>query len=250
MDNSDRRVPSNLNTINLSSKVNQINPYSTSTRSCRCLKSSNIQPVLNNLAESVTEKDNVRNEKKVISNILSENTDNLKKQMSDINTLSISGLKSLNNQKTINLNKEEISQLSQVSMLLKPPRSKKRILIFCSILVFIFTAASSLPFLVESLRSSSITSVSFIPIHNVYQIFKTDARDSSSWRDDLLRQVFISVKTTSRFHNPRLVILLETWMSLARESTWVFTDQGELGGRLGELGEHLVQTNCSNTHHR
>ena len=41
---------------------------------------------------------------------------------------------------------------------------------------------------------------------------------------ETLSQVFISVKTTSRYHYPRLVILLETWASLVPDTTWFFTD--------------------------
>ena len=37
-------------------------------------------------------------------------------------------------------------------------------------------------------------------------------RDSS----DVLKDLFISVKTTKKYHHPRLVILLETWVSLAK----------------------------------
>ena len=234
----------------VSSDVNKNKKFP--ARPCRCLKTSNIEPMLNNFAQTIEEKDNARNEKKVIKNDLSDDNGHFNKPMSDINTLNINSLQKLNNQKTINPNK---SQLSYLNMLLKPPRSKKRILIFCSLIVIIFTVASSLPFLVDSLRSSPgpVTSVSFIPIHNVVQIFRS--RDSSYSRGvvdkpaSVMSQVFISVKTTSKYHYPRLVILLETWVSLVMESTWVFTDQGE-GELRGRLGEHLVETNCSNTHHR
>ena len=247
------KVSSNVNKPNVSTKLNKF-----PARQCRCLKTSNIEPVLNNFAKSIEEKDNVRNEKRVIKNDLSGNNGHFNTLMSDINTLDITSLQKLNNQKIIHPNKEETSQLSYLNMLLKPPRSKRRILIFCSLVVIIFTVASSLPFLVDSLRASpgpAVTSVSFIPIHNVVQIFRSRQEASYTRRvedgpaSSILSQVFISIKTTSKYHYPRLVILLETWVSLVTESAWVFTDTGDSELR-GRLGDRLVETNCSNTHHR
>ena len=59
----------------------------------------------------------------------------------------------------------------------------------------------------------------------------------------LLQELFLSVKTTERFHYPRLVIILETWGSLAKEQTWYFTDTSNSSAD-GELerrsGGHLV----------
>ena len=209
--------------------------------------------MLNNLAKSIEENDNARNENKVITNDLSD----MNKPISDIKPLHINSLQELLNQKTSAPNKEGISQLSYLNMLLKPPRSKKRVLIFCSIVVIIFAVASSLPFLVDSLRSSpgSLTSVSFIPIHNVVQIFRAREASYRGRVEDktasMMSQVFISIKTTSKYHYPRLVILLETWVSLVKGSTWVFTDKVEGDTELRRrMGDHLVETNCSSTHHR
>ena len=58
-----------------------------------------------------------------------------------------------------------------------------------------------------------------------------------------------------RFHYPRLVILLETWVSLISDQVWFFTDAGSGPGPDPELAArivpgHLVTTNCSNSHHR
>ena len=252
MEPSECKVSSIVNNPSVSTKFKKL-----PTRQCRCLKTSNIEPMLNHLTKSIEEKDNARNENKVITNDLSGPIGHFDKPMSDIKPLNINSLQKLLNQKTPTPNKEWISQLSYLNMLIKPPRSKKRVLIFCSIVVIIFAVASSLPFLVDSLRSSPgpITSVSFIPIHNVVQIFRP--RESSYSRRveeetaSMMSQVFISIKTTSKYHYPRLVILLETWVSLVTGSTWVFTDKVEGDTELrGRLGDHLVETNCSSSHHR
>lgn len=68
-----------------------------------------------------------------------------------------------------------------------------------------------------------------------------------------LTDVFISVKTTSKYHQSRLRPVLETWHRLAPASTWIFTDS-ELGD-LAELEKtvspgHLVSTSCPSDHSR
>ena len=67
---------------------------------------------------------------------------------------------------------------------------------------------------------------------------------------ETLSQVFISVKTTSRYHYPRLVILLETWASLVPDTTWFFTDTAGDPELVRRTGGRLVATNCSSSHHR
>ena len=66
-----------------------------------------------------------------------------------------------------------------------------------------------------------------------------------------LKQVYISIKTTQKYHYPRLVILLETWVSQVRENTWFFTDSDTSDSELvARTGDHLIVTNCSSSHHR
>ena len=44
--------------------------------------------------------------------------------------------------------------------------------------------------------------------------------------DDILQEdLFISVKTSQKFHRKRLDLVLKTWFQLARDQTWFFTDQ-------------------------
>lgn len=162
--------------------------------------------------------------------------------------------------------------LSDLVMLLRPPRSKKRILAFCLIVFLVFILATSLPFLVSQLRTGS-QPVNFVPLQNVYhQLYGGEAelmghhqplptlqhpqsRDNQLYlsNNNILNQLYISIKTTQKYHYPRLVILLETWVSLVREQTWFFTDSSTNttdSDLMGRTGEHLILTNCSSSHHR
>ncbi|XP_031455982.1 beta-1,3-N-acetylglucosaminyltransferase manic fringe isoform X2 [Phasianus colchicus] len=62
-----------------------------------------------------------------------------------------------------------------------------------------------------------------------------------------LGDVFIAVKTTKRFHQSRMELLLDTWISQAREQTYVFTDE-EDDALKRRMGDHVVFTNCSTEH--
>lgn len=50
-----------------------------------------------------------------------------------------------------------------------------------------------------------------------------------------LGDIFIAVKTTKRFHQSRMELLLDTWISRAREqvSVWIWTREGLFGNRAG-----------------
>ncbi|NWU47983.1 MFNG acetylglucosaminyltransferase, partial [Dromas ardeola] len=62
-----------------------------------------------------------------------------------------------------------------------------------------------------------------------------------------LGDIFIAVKTTKRFHQSRMELLLDTWISRAREQTYVFTDE-EDDVLKRRMGDHAVFTNCSAEH--
>ena len=66
----------------------------------------------------------------------------------------------------------------------------------------------------------------------------------------ILDDIFISIKTTGRYHESRLRPVLDTWVSLAPASTWVFTDieDTELEQRLRP--GRLVKTSCPSDHSR
>ncbi|XP_054634303.1 beta-1,3-N-acetylglucosaminyltransferase lunatic fringe-like isoform X2 [Dunckerocampus dactyliophorus] len=63
--------------------------------------------------------------------------------------------------------------------------------------------------------------------------------------DDL----FIAVKTTSKYHRQRLDLLLDTWISRNMQNTYVFTD-GDDADLRKRMGGHLINTNCSAAHSR
>ncbi|XP_075285291.1 beta-1,3-N-acetylglucosaminyltransferase manic fringe isoform X1 [Opisthocomus hoazin] len=63
----------------------------------------------------------------------------------------------------------------------------------------------------------------------------------------VLGDIFIAVKTTKRFHQSRMELLLDTWISRAREQTYVFTDE-EDDALKRRMGDHAVFTNCSAEH--
>ncbi|NXW58420.1 MFNG acetylglucosaminyltransferase, partial [Eurystomus gularis] len=62
-----------------------------------------------------------------------------------------------------------------------------------------------------------------------------------------LGDVFIAVKTTKRFHQSRMELLLDTWISRAREQTYIFTDE-EDDALERRMGNHAIFTNCSAEH--
>ncbi|XP_074839975.1 beta-1,3-N-acetylglucosaminyltransferase manic fringe [Carettochelys insculpta] len=62
-----------------------------------------------------------------------------------------------------------------------------------------------------------------------------------------LGEVFIAVKTTRRFHQTRLELLLDTWISKTNEQTYIFTDE-EDEALQKRMGDHVIFTNCSSEH--
>ncbi|XP_056263997.1 beta-1,3-N-acetylglucosaminyltransferase lunatic fringe [Pseudoliparis swirei] len=61
--------------------------------------------------------------------------------------------------------------------------------------------------------------------------------------------VFIAVKTTKKFHQSRLNLLLDTWISRNVQQTYIFTD-GEDAELKKKIGSHAINTNCSAAHSR
>lgn len=69
-------------------------------------------------------------------------------------------------------------------------------------------------------------------------------------RDQLeLRDIFIAVKTTRKYHKSRLDLLFQTWVSRANEQTFIFTD-GEDKELRKKAGDNIINTNCSAAHTR
>nr|UZQ18782.1 Fringe [Doryteuthis pealeii] len=68
-------------------------------------------------------------------------------------------------------------------------------------------------------------------------------------RPTTLNDIFISVKTTKKFHDKRLKLVLDTWFQFAKDQTYFFTDtnDNELDKR---TNNHMINTNCSAVHNR
>ncbi|XP_075949085.1 beta-1,3-N-acetylglucosaminyltransferase radical fringe isoform X2 [Anarhichas minor] len=69
-------------------------------------------------------------------------------------------------------------------------------------------------------------------------------------RDPLdFKDIFIAVKTTRKYHKSRLELLIQTWVSRAKEQTYIFTD-GEDKELQMRTRVNLINTNCSAAHTR
>ncbi|XP_062858874.1 beta-1,3-N-acetylglucosaminyltransferase radical fringe [Trichomycterus rosablanca] len=64
-----------------------------------------------------------------------------------------------------------------------------------------------------------------------------------------LKDIFIAVKTTRKYHKSRLQLLFQTWVSKAKEQTFIFTD-GEDKELRQKAGGNVINTNCSAAHTR
>lgn len=85
-------------------------------------------------------------------------------------------------------------------------------------------------------------------------VWADSARDTTSTRSgprDKLEEhdVFIAVKTTRKYHKSRLELLIQTWVSQAKEQTFIFTDGEDKDLRL-RTGVNIINTNCSTAHTR
>lgn len=64
-----------------------------------------------------------------------------------------------------------------------------------------------------------------------------------------LSDIFISVKTSQKFHQTRLPVILDTWFQQAKTNTYFFTDRSDDDTAV-RTGNHLIATDCSNDHSR
>ena len=64
-----------------------------------------------------------------------------------------------------------------------------------------------------------------------------------------LDDLFITVKTSFKFHGTRLAVILKTWFQIARDQTWFFTDGADDVVDNITSG-HLVVTDCPADHSR
>ncbi|KAJ6660356.1 hypothetical protein lerEdw1_017779 [Lerista edwardsae] len=74
--------------------------------------------------------------------------------------------------------------------------------------------------------------------------------DDVSAKEELeLKDIFIAVKTTRKYHKMRLNLLFQTWISQAKGQTFIFTDWEDQELRL-RAGDRVINTNCSAVHTR
>lgn len=75
------------------------------------------------------------------------------------------------------------------------------------------------------------------------------AADPPPAEDIGANDIFLAVKTTKKFHQSRLNLLLDTWISRNMQQTYIFTD-GEDEELKKKIGGHAINTNCSAAHSR
>ena len=63
-----------------------------------------------------------------------------------------------------------------------------------------------------------------------------------------LEDIFISMKSTAKFHETRLRVLLDTWIPNAINQTYVFTDTDDLIRQRNFPVNYVINTNCSTGH--
>ncbi|XP_053196933.1 beta-1,3-N-acetylglucosaminyltransferase radical fringe [Scomber japonicus] len=79
---------------------------------------------------------------------------------------------------------------------------------------------------------------------------KVGRLSGSRSRDVLeLKDIFIAVKTTRKYHKSRLELLIQTWVSKAKEQTYIFSDGEDKELRM-KTGANIINTNCSAAHTR
>ena len=90
-------------------------------------------------------------------------------------------------------------------------KRKRKAVIIVSIAVLCFVLGLAVPFIAKVLLASDN--------NNDYnkRVSTLSYKRFDFKLDEVLNDVFISVKTTKRFHHPRLVILIETWVSLVKK---------------------------------
>ncbi|OQV22160.1 Fringe glycosyltransferase [Hypsibius exemplaris] len=64
-----------------------------------------------------------------------------------------------------------------------------------------------------------------------------------------LDDIHISVKTSKKFHRQRLDVILQTWFNQAKKQTFFITDDEDEEYQMKTDG-HLINSNCSSSHHR
>lgn len=80
-------------------------------------------------------------------------------------------------------------------------------------------------------------------------LVRNENSDQNVMRKTVQSDIFISVKTTKSNRMNRLQLLMDTWISLAGDETYIFTDNDK---NVPENfpSDHFVNTDCANSHYR
>lgn len=105
-----------------------------------------------------------------------------------------------------------------------PSRKLKKPLVIAALAGACFLLGLAVPFLIKSLQGGGGSGRA----RTVYDLHLPRSpsfvgRGIGRDFDSVLKDLFISVKTTKKYHHPRLVILLETWVSLVKGQVSVFS---------------------------
>ncbi|XP_007434245.1 beta-1,3-N-acetylglucosaminyltransferase radical fringe isoform X2 [Python bivittatus] len=82
-----------------------------------------------------------------------------------------------------------------------------------------------------------------------HSVIHTETAEVSTKEKLELKDIFIAVKTTRKYHKTRLNLLFQTWISQAKGQTFIFTDWEDRELHL-RAGDHIINTNCSAVHTR
>ncbi|CAG7668622.1 unnamed protein product [Allacma fusca] len=95
------------------------------------------------------------------------------------------------------------------------------------------------------INSHAVESYNQVSSHEANRV-----NDGVSAKEGLIvDNVFLSVKSTKRFHQTRLKPILKTWFSFAKDQTWIFTD-GDDPELEHQTNGHIINTHCPATHYR
>ncbi|CAH1794173.1 unnamed protein product [Owenia fusiformis] len=83
----------------------------------------------------------------------------------------------------------------------------------------------------------------------IRQLKNTDNNTKEDEHEIELQDLYISIKTTEKFHKTRLELLLQTWIVMARDQTFIFTDTDD-EEYTKKTNHHMINTNCSKGHSR
>nr|CAB3265541.1 Fringe 1 [Phallusia mammillata] len=100
------------------------------------------------------------------------------------------------------------------------------------------------------LTKISLSSTPAIPKYRrVNETKSLSAAAKHGVEDALLQDIFISVKTSEKFHGSRLKIIIDTWFDLVPEQTYFFSDATD--EKLQERTKgHVINTGCGKEHTR